>query len=147
MSIDVSNLPIKPVPVRMRVLTRTVDVSFHQPGFHKWPEAPEEVSFLRNKHRHDFWVKVTVEVPHNERAVEFITLQNIAMAHFLSLAAKISHSGPGVGSTHDVDFGNQSCETLAEELGFALTKEGFMVYVVHVSEDDENGATLYFEMV
>lgn len=44
-------------------------------GFHRWDSAPEEVAFLRDLHRHIFNVKVTVEVSHNDRDVEFFLLK------------------------------------------------------------------------
>jgi len=44
-------------------------------GFHCWPAAPEEVAFLRDRHRHRFHWKVWWNVTHHDRDKEFILLQ------------------------------------------------------------------------
>jgi len=43
-------------------------------AYHKWDEAPDEVAFLRNLHRHIFKVKVYIEVT-DDREIEFIMLK------------------------------------------------------------------------
>lgn len=45
-------------------------------GTHYWKDCPiEEVSFLRNNHRHMFHIKAYKEVFHDDRDVEFIWLK------------------------------------------------------------------------
>ena len=45
-------------------------------GIHCFPNAPEEVCYLRNAHRHIFNIKVEVNVFHDDRDVEFIMLKH-----------------------------------------------------------------------
>lgn len=100
------------------------------PGMHNWPEAPDEVSFLRHKHRHMFHIKVTVEVDHDDRAVEFFTLQKEIVA-VLNLRY-VKHEGIYL-------FGNYSCEHIAKDL-FDFHPN---IQMVTVSEDGENEATVF----
>ena len=44
-------------------------------GFHKYENAPEEVKFLRNLHRHIFKVEVKIEVRENDRELEFFIVK------------------------------------------------------------------------
>lgn len=44
-------------------------------GLHRWKGAPECVVYLRDAHRHNFGVKVTVPVTDPERQIEFITFK------------------------------------------------------------------------
>lgn len=50
-------------------------VSFQFEGFHSWPQAPDEVAFLRDRHRHIFHVRAKKRVQHEDRDVEFILLK------------------------------------------------------------------------
>lgn len=94
-------------------------------GFHRWPDAPDEVAFLRDAHRHVFHVEVRVPVEHDERDVEFILLKR----HVLDLIAGIQLDGT---------CGDWSCETWARVILNATGASS-----VTVSEDGENGATVY----
>jgi hypothetical protein len=97
-------------------------------GFHSWPNAPDEVKYLRNKHRHEFHIKVTVKVEHNDRDIEFITLRSAVDRMF-----------DGASAEHD--FGAKSCEMIAEDIiYFVEADENYKIYSVEVSEDGENGA-------
>ena len=49
----------------------TIRVRFSEPGFHCWPQAPERRAYLRNPHRHLFYVTVACIVSHDEREIEF----------------------------------------------------------------------------
>ena len=100
----------------MMVFART---SFE--GFHCWPDAPDEVSFLRARHRHIFHVEVKVQVIHGDRDVEFILLKR-EVDLFIEKTLK--------GNT-----ANWSCERWALEI-----LEEFGAEEVTVSEDGENGA-------
>ena len=70
-------------------------------GFHFWKDAPAEVRFLKNLHRHKFHVEVTIDVKHNNRALEFFIVQ-----HFLEDFIKVRFS--------DGEVGPMSCEMIAE---------------------------------
>ena len=97
------------------------------PGFHYWPGAPKEVIHLADRHRHLFTFKAKVEVEHNDRDVEFQTLQVFLRQH---LDKTYDHGATGY------EFGSRSCEDLAQEI-LDLVKQ---VHTVEVWEDDENGA-------
>lgn len=108
-------------------------VSFE--GIHCWPDAPDEVKFLRSPHRHIFNVKVSVEVTQNNREIEFIMLGHRLKELFKCLA------------TNDLNgvwnMGTMSCEDVAEiAMGYVRYNLGLPdeIYVsVQVDEDGENG--------
>lgn len=106
-------------------------VRFQKIGFHKYPDAPEEVAYLRNKHRHIFFVEVWVEQKHNERDVEYHILKNQCLKMWDKL-----FPDPNMGST--------SCETMATNLWYEL--EPFFhserQLKVSVFEDNECGAMI-----
>lgn len=99
-------------------------------GFHYWADAPEEVAFLRNNHRHEFHVAVHIEVRHDDRELEFFLCQR-----WLKTVMP-----PG-------EFGGQSCEMLAKRLLIRLQeKYGARCYKVEVSEDGENASIVEYDV-
>jgi 6-pyruvoyl-tetrahydropterin synthase len=109
----------------------TVWVTTEFVGYHCWPDAPNEVSFLRNLHRHLFKVRVEVENK-ADRSVEFFILQRDVKT-ILSVLP-----------THEGDVGEHrtmSCEGMAHFIHSNLN-EKYNVSSVIVSEDGENGATV-----
>jgi hypothetical protein len=105
-------------------LLKVVWVTTRFAAFHRWSDAPQSVAFLREYHRHCFHVKMGVKVGHNDREVEFFTLQG------------------QLGTYIAVHFANKmftySCEDIAEQ----ILRRFDAVYVT-VSEDGENGATIF----
>lgn len=103
-------------------------VTFRHEGVHSYPDAPDPVAYLRNAHRHVFHFKVSIEVEHNERDLEFHMFKQELLALY----------GDGV-----IDHNNRSCETIAEELGVEIRKryQGRDLRI-EVSEDGENGVEL-----
>lgn len=99
-------------------------------GFHCWPDAPDDVSYLRYAHRHLFKVFTEVYVQHGDRFVEFHTLKK-------HVTEVVSHFPQILGST--------SCEAMALKIGEALSLMEYKVKQVTVSEDGECGGTIYFE--
>lgn len=101
-------------------------------GFHRWPEAPAEVSYLRNLHRHLFHVRVTVPTT-EDRGLEF---------HILK---KYVDERIAINSKHQLDI--VSCEVMAETLAKQIiTGQYILSWVeVTVSEDNECGATVHVE--
>ena len=98
-------------------------------GIHAWDKCPhEDVSFLRYPHRHIFHVVMKVEVFHDDRQLEFIQVKR-KLNQFLK--------------TLDINLGSTSCEMLAKQIGGFFIPI-FPVHMVSVSEDDENGAEVYF---
>jgi len=114
---------------------RTIFVTFQKEGIHKYPAAATDpkladVSFLGNPHRHIFHFRVTIDVFHNDRDIEFILF-------------KRELEGLYGNNTLQMDF--KSCEMLAEDLiGYISNKYPGRSIQVEVSEDGENGATLSF---
>ena len=103
-------------------MTNYIWITTQFEGFHKYPEAPEEVKFLRDLHRHIFHVKVWIEVFHNEREIEFISFKR----HISNFADKISE--------------DESCETMADNLADLLKAElPERKIKISISEDGENG--------
>ncbi len=101
----------------------TVWVTTSFVGFHKWENAPEEVSFLRHYHRHVFHVKLGVSVSHNDRDVEFFTLKK-----------ELDQFVKGVYELRKYFL--DSCEQIAQSILEHFKNSVF----VEVSEDAENGA-------
>lgn len=98
-------------------------------GFHRWPDAPDSVGYLRSLHRHEFHVKVSVIITHDNRHVEFITLKQ-DVDNFLEVT----------------DFPEaSSCEMMCDRIAEHLDSLGYNVNEVEVSEDGENGAHSFYD--
>lgn len=98
-------------------------------GFHKYPDAPDEVGFLRYRHRHIFKVKVYLEVFHNNRDVEFIMFKS-----YLNSLIR------------DSEMNDMSCEDIADYL--CLNIAGMITgrkIKIEVSEDGENGVMMEYD--
>ncbi len=112
------------------MIKRQIFVTFQKEGIHCYPDAPSGVEFLKYQHRHMFHFRVSIDVTHNDRDIEFILfkreLENLYGSDILSLNSK-------------------SCEMLAEELIEYISKEyPNRSIIVEVSEDGENGAILHY---
>jgi hypothetical protein len=104
-------------------MIRTIIVKYQFEAIHHWAECPfEEVGFLRDKHRHIFYVEAEKEVFHNDRDIEIIMLKREMEKY----------------SGSKYDYGTWSCEQIAEDL---LNK--FKLKSCSVLEDNENGAKIY----
>ena len=105
-------------------------VTFQREGIHKYPDAPEGVSFLRNEHRHIFYFHVELEVFHDDRDIEFILFKR-------ELERLYSED------TLQLDF--KSCEMMCDDLAkYIQLKYKGRDLVITVSEDNENGATCFY---
>lgn len=101
-------------------------VTFAKVGFHCYPSAPEDVSYLRQQHRHLFKFKVTIQVFNNEREIEYHQFLNKIVGWY----------DEGI-----LQFDNQSCETIASDLLLTVMAQYPGRYVeVEVSEDGECGS-------
>ena len=98
-------------------------VTFRKEGIHKYPDAPEGVTFLKFPHRHIFHFKVKLEVFHDDREVEFILFKRELEALY---------------DDETLQLNNMSCEMIAKEL---LNK--YKLERCSVFEDNENGAVVY----
>lgn len=103
-------------------------ITFAIPGIHCYPDAPEDVAYLRSPHRHLFKFKVTLSVFHDDREVEFHQLLNWCRAQYQG----------------DLTVDYKSCEMIARELAYKLTcYSATPRYIeVEVSEDGECGAVV-----
>lgn len=96
-------------------------------GIHCYPQAPDEVAFLRSPHRHIFHIRYEVEVFHDDRELEFILVKR-------ALEAQIPHFKT---------LENKSCEMIARRiLEWSDMYCGKRTVNITVSEDGENGAVL-----
>lgn len=99
-------------------------------GLHYWPSpSHEEVQFLKSPHGHTFHFKLTFEVGHNDRDIEFFMTKSTIL-EFLQLKFKDDKLPNGI-----LNFGSASCEHLAQ-----LLLEQFNAFEVDVSEDNLDGA-------
>ena len=124
-----------------RAAGRKIWVTFAREGIHCYPAAATEpqlatgdaydVSFLSHPHRHIFHFRVSIEVFHNDRDIEFIQfkrwLENLYGQGILSLDHK-------------------SCEMMADDLYTSIADRypGRAVWI-EVSEDGENGCLITYE--
>jgi len=106
-------------------------VSLRVPAFHNWPGAPDaDIAFLRDRHRHEFWIKATKIVNHDDRDIEIIRFKTQLLS-FLHLKY-----GPKADTlAGHLELGSTSCEQLA-----GLLIEAFDLSSCEVLEDGENGA-------
>lgn len=118
---------------------RMIWVTFSQEGIHRYPAAAEtegmgrdDVSFLAHPHRHTFHFKVSIEVMHNDRDIEFIQFKRWLQSLYAT-------------EVMDMDF--QSCEMLADDLyGVIAARYPHRDIVIEVSEDEENGVTMVYRV-
>lgn len=111
----------------------TIWVTTKFAALHYWPEAPVEVSFLQHPHRHEFHVKLEVQVSHGNRELEFFIIKK-----WLDNMLTVFSTGAFT----------YSCEQFAMQIlrDFESRFPPFTNVVrrvaVTVSEDGENGATV-----
>lgn len=101
-------------------------------GMHCWATCPhDEVSFLKNDHRHIFFVEVKIPVSHDDRDIEFFMLKE-------AVNNAIDYLYPVV---HDIAIlGSRSCEMVAQEIIMVLAEEFPADKIIcSVFEDAENG--------
>jgi hypothetical protein len=110
----------------------SIIVSLQVEGIHSWPECPiEEVGFLRNEHRHIFFIKCKKDVNHNDRDIEIIQLKRKIQDFFINRFPDFNRN-----SMHAYcNFGRMSCEDIATVLLLE-----FNLNYCSVLEDNENGA-------
>ena len=118
---------------------RMIWVTFQKEGIHCYPSASidaalatgdeYDVSFLGTPHRHIFHFNVAIQVFHNDRDVEFIQfkrwLENLYRG--------------------TLELNHKSCEMISDDLYLAIANR-YPDRDIHitVSEDGENGATIYY---
>ena len=114
---------------------RQIWITFRKEGIHKYPAAAEDprladVSFLANEHRHIFHFRVSIDVWHNDRDIEFIQFKRWC---------------EGLYSTDTLILDYKSCEMMSDDLYVQIASKfpGRNV-IINVSEDGENGCTITY---
>lgn len=119
---------------------RMIWVTFQREGIHKYPGADTDpnlatgdeydVSFLGFPHRHIFHFTVAIQVTHNDRDIEFIQFKRWLENSFKSGVMQLDH---------------KSCEMICDDLyEFIASRYPKRDIEITVSEDGENGATIYY---
>jgi len=110
-------------------MTNYIWITTQFEGFHKYPNAPKEVSFLKNEHRHIFTLKIWIEIFHNDRDIEFILFKR-----FVNSLIK--------GNKFDY----KSCEMISDDLQKLISnKYPNRKIKIEVGEDGENGSFKEYE--
>jgi hypothetical protein len=109
-------------------------------GIHNWPEAPEKVAFLRNLHRHIFYVSLMVPVTSDDREVEFFILQEELVRYINAKYPNVEDENQEISIIKFL--GHRSCEMIASEI-CSLFINKFHSVGVEVSEDNENSAIVH----
>jgi len=114
------------------LVTKSIEVKFEFEGFHKWKAAPEEVSFLRDLHRHTFKVTFQSNVQHSDRDLEFILVKRELQGYTKNICELLGE--------------NASCEVFAEFFleKFFSNHEDVLWAKCKVSEDGENAGIVEY---
>ena len=128
------------INIKRSTATKFIWTTFQKEGIHRYPEAlidaalatgdEYDVSFLGHPHRHIFHFRVSIEVKHDNRDIEFL--------QFKRWLEKLYSGGTLV-----LDY--KSCEHMADDLyvHIAARYPGRAV-VIQVSEDGENGCEISY---
>lgn len=138
-------LPAPPVAYKLAVCAREIEVRYCFNALHHWPEAPDEVYFLRAKHAHEFVVTLLLSVDHSDRAREFYMVR--ADVDLWYKAKR--QCTPILGEF--VDLGRMSCEEIAEDIAHFLVNVdpayAPQLRCVRVAEDGINAGMVSFAAV
>ena len=123
---------------------RQIWVTFRKEGIHCYPAAATDpklnsageydVSFLANPHRHMFHFRVSIDVFHNDRDIEFIQFKRWLEALYNSN-----------NSVLELDW--KSCEMIADDLYNQIAERyPNRCVTIDVSEDGENGCSITYNL-
>ncbi len=121
---------------------RQIWVTFQREGIHCYPAAATDpqlatgdqydVSFLAHPHRHIFHFRVSIDVYHNDRDIEFIQFKR----WLESLYSQESNC---------LRLDYKSCEMIADDLYVQIANRyPDRNVTISVSEDNENGCTITY---
>ena len=121
---------------------RQICVTFQREGIHCYPAAATDpqlatgdyydVSFLAHPHRHIFHFRVSIDVYHNDRDIEFIQFKRWLESLYS-------------GETNCLRLDYKSCEMIADDLYVQIAnKYPDRSVTISVSEDNENGCTITY---
>jgi hypothetical protein len=127
---------------------RKIWVTFRKEGIHRYPAAATDpllctageydVSFLASPHRHIFHFRVSIDVFHNDRDIEFIQFKRW-------LENLYSTTNNSNGAILELDW--KSCEMIADDLYIQIAdRYPGRAVVIEVSEDGENGCSISYNL-
>ena len=130
---------------RVRISTqakRMIYVTLQKEGIHCYPAAATDinlkteneydVSFLSHPHRHIFHFNVSIQVFHNDRDIEFIQFKRWLENLYKEGTLELNH---------------KSCEMMSDDVYEQISRRYPNRYIViTVSEDNENGATIHYNV-
>ena len=128
----------------MQSANRKIWVTFRKEGIHRYPAAATDpnlntageydVSFLASPHRHIFHFRVSIDVFHNDRDIEFIQFKRWLESLY-----------NGQNSVLELDW--KSCEMIADELYTHIAdRYPDRSVTIEVSEDGENGCSISYNL-
>ena len=123
---------------------RQIWVTFQKEGIHCYPAAATDpqlatgdeydVSFLASPHRHIFHFRVSIDVFHNDRDIEFIQFKRWLIALY-----------SGQDSVLELNY--KSCEMIADDLYLQIAQRyPNRCVIIEVSEDGENGCSISYNL-
>lgn len=124
----------------IRQAKRKIWVTFQKEGVHCYPAAATDptlntndeynVSFLANPHRHIFHFRVSIDVFHSDRDIEFIQFKRYLESLYSQGILELNH---------------KSCEMIADDLYLQISQKYPNRDVqIEVSEDLENGCSIEY---
>ena len=128
----------------LEAANRKIFVQFQKEGIHCYPAAATDprlntageydVSFLANPHRHIFHFRVSIDVFHNDRDIEFIQFKRWLESLY-----------NGSNTVLELDW--KSCEMIADDLYIQIAdRYPNRNVVIEVSEDGENGCSISYNL-
>jgi hypothetical protein len=123
---------------------RQIWVTFQKEGIHCYPAAATDpllntgneydVSFLASPHRHIFHFRVSIDVWHNDRDIEFIQFKRWLVALYSSQDSVL-------------ELNYKSCEMIADDLYVQIAaRYPNRAVTIEVSEDGENGCSIDYNL-
>jgi hypothetical protein len=130
---------------------KSIWVKFQKEGIHKYPAALDDpklatgewddVSFLGYPHRHMFHFRVSIEVFHDDREIEFIQFSRW-LQRLYTIGTDDKQSSD---STQVLNLDYKSCEMISDELAIIIKdKYPNRDLTIEISEDDENGSSTFY---
>jgi len=121
---------------------RQIWVTFQKEGIHCYPAAATDpalatgdeydVSFLANPHRHMFHFRVSIDVFHNDRDIEFIQFKRWLISLYQDGVLALDY---------------KSCEMMADDLYNQIAaRYPNRAVIIDVSEDGENGCVIHYNL-
>lgn len=121
----------------MKKLDQAIMVTFQKEAIHCYPAAAtdpklKDVAFLANDHRHILHFKVTLEVTHTDRDVEFILFKRELEALYAETLLKLDY---------------KSMEMISDDLAVVIGHRYPNRFLqIEVWEDHENGSITSYQL-